>query len=47
MSNDKKYEGFWVSGRMQGQGVYTWPDGKIYEGKYLEDQKHGFGIFKW
>jgi hypothetical protein len=26
-------------------GKYTWPDGKIYEGQYLNDVKHGKGNF--
>ena len=29
------------------QGVFTWPDGKRYEGDYVEDNKEGEGTFKW
>lgn len=32
---------------MHGKGIYTWSDGRIYEGEYLNDKKHGFGIYKW
>ena len=30
-----------------GQGVYTWPDGRKYEGAYENDKKAGFGIYTW
>jgi len=26
---------------MEGTGVFTWSDGKKYEGEYLGDKKHG------
>lgn len=32
---------------MSGYGITTWIDGRIYEGEYLEDKKHGFGTFTW
>jgi len=32
---------------MGGLGVYTWPDGKRYEGFYQEDKKTGLGKFSW
>ena len=32
---------------MHGKGVYTWIDGRRYEGNYYKDKKHGFGIYKW
>ena len=28
-------------------GIYTWQDGRMYEGYYKEDKKHGFGIYIW
>ena len=28
-------------------GVYTWPDGRKYEGEYKEDLKHGYGTYVW
>ena len=32
---------------MDGKGKYTWPDGRVYEGDYLNDKRHGNGQFKW
>ena len=32
---------------MHGQGLYTWQDGRKYEGDYYNDKKHGFGIYTW
>jgi hypothetical protein len=32
---------------MDGFGIYTWSDGRTYEGFYKEDKKHGYGIYKW
>lgn len=36
-----------MSGKIHGNGIYTWPDGKLYNGEYSQDQKQGFGIYKW
>ena len=32
---------------MHGQGIYTWKDGRKYDGNYFMDKKHGFGIYVW
>ena len=32
---------------MHGTGVYTWNDGRKYEGEFVEDKKHGFGKYFW
>jgi L1 cell adhesion molecule like protein len=32
---------------MHGRGVFTWPDGRKYEGEYVEDKKEGKGVFYW
>ena len=32
---------------MHGQGVYKWPDGRIYEGNYMDDKKEGFGVYTY
>ena len=32
---------------MHGRGVYTWKDGRKYEGEYLHDKKHGHGVYSW
>jgi len=31
---------------MNGIGVYSWPDGKMYIGEYVDNFKQGYGIFK-
>jgi hypothetical protein len=28
-------------------GIYTWQDGRMYEGFYKDDKKHGFGVYTW
>jgi hypothetical protein len=30
---------------MNGKGVFSWPDGRKYDGEYKMDKKEGFGIF--
>lgn len=32
---------------MHGQGIYSWPDGRKYDGEYLDDLKNGFGSYYW
>ena len=32
---------------MEGEGLFTWADGRRYEGQYLGDKKHGYGVFTW
>jgi len=32
---------------MDGKGVYTWKDGRKFEGQYMRDKKHGKGIYTW
>lgn len=32
---------------MHGFGVYTWKDGRKYEGEYKNDKKDGHGIYYW
>ena len=32
---------------MHGNGVFTWKDGRRYDGEYREDKKHGYGEFYW
>lgn len=46
-SDGRSYEGEWLNGGMNGQGIMKWPDGRKYEGNYLSDKKHGFGILEW
>jgi hypothetical protein len=32
---------------MQGEGTYTWTDGRIYKGSWLQGKMNGFGEFTW
>ena len=32
---------------MHGYGVYTWKDGRKYEGEYIKDRKQGMGVYLW
>lgn len=41
------FEGEWKNNKMEGYGVFTWPDGRRYEGEYIDDKKEGKGIFYW
>ena len=29
---------------MNGKGLFTWPDGRKYEGNFKNDKKDGYGI---
>jgi hypothetical protein len=31
---------------MEGEGKFTWPDGRTYKGEYKRDKKDGYGIFE-
>lgn len=30
---------------MEGEGVYTWKDGRRYQGQYMQNKKNGYGIY--
>ena len=32
---------------MYGKGRYTWPDGRLYEGGFVDDRKEGEGSLTW
>ena len=32
---------------MHGKGKFKWPDGRVYEGSYVEDKKEGYGLVSW
>ena len=36
-----------MNNNMEGSGVFTWPDGRKYDGEYVDDKKEGNGIFFW
>ena len=31
---------------MHGQGLYKWPNGRIYEGDFVNNFRHGHGEYK-
>jgi len=37
------YEGQWIKGIREGKGKFIWKDGKVYDGDYSNNKKHGFG----
>ena len=39
------YEGEWLENKMHNRGIYSWKDGRKYEGEYQQDLKHGFGVY--
>ena len=43
--NGDTYEGEYVKGKRQGQGIYTFSDGEKYDGEWFQDQQHGYGTF--
>lgn len=42
------YEGRFAAGMKHGQAVVKiWPNGDRYNGQYLNDLRHGFGVYEW
>jgi hypothetical protein len=39
MRNEEIYQGHLVNGKMQGQGVYYWPNGDRFEGHFEDDKR--------
>lgn len=39
------YDGEFTDNRITGYGVYTWPDGSIYEGEVKDGLRHGTGKY--
>jgi hypothetical protein len=35
-----------MNNKTHGKGTYTWANGEIYDGEWLQGSKNGFGIFK-
>jgi hypothetical protein len=36
---------FTIELKKEGRGVYTWPDGRKYDGGWHGDQQHGEGLY--
>lgn len=41
------YSGSVKDGKMHGKGVFTWPNGDVYIGDFIEDLKTGRGKYEW
>lgn len=39
-----RYEGDFVEGKFNGEGIYYWADGDRYEGEFSDGDFHGYGI---
>ena len=35
----------WPDGKRQGKGVRVWSNGARYEGEWMQDEMHGFGVY--
>jgi hypothetical protein len=38
------YVGEWKNGNKHGKGVFTWADGRKYDGYYVHDERDGYGV---
>ena len=45
--SDRKYIGEIKNGKPNGQGTYTFPDGKKYVGKFKDGKEHGKGTYTY
>ena len=39
------FQGQFTQNRVTGKGIYTWPDGSMYDGYVFNGLRHGFGTF--
>ncbi len=37
------YKGAVQSNKRSGKGVFTWPNGSVYDGEFVENMRHGKG----
>ena len=44
---NRRYEGEWKEGKMQGKGKIWYVDGTYYEGMFYDNQRNGFGKYVW
>ncbi|XP_075898354.1 alsin isoform X5 [Nelusetta ayraudi] len=40
------YQGEWREGRMHGQGCYKYSSGEVYQGSFVQQQRHGHGTLR-
>ena len=36
-----------MQNNIEGEGTYTWPDGRIYTGHWENNMRNGEGMFIW
>ena len=39
-----KYEGEFKNNKIEGKGIWDWPNGDKYEGNFIDGKYNGFGI---
>ncbi len=42
-----RYVGSFKKGYPNGQGTYTWSTGEVYDGEWLEGERHGIGTYSY
>lgn len=42
-----RYEGTFKKGYPNGKGTYTWSTGEVYNGQWIEGQRHGVGTYSY
>ena len=45
--NGDYYTGGYVNGKLNGYGIYTWADGSVYAGDFIDKQRMGLGKTRW
>jgi len=45
--NGQEYDGEWVNGHKEGEGVYRFPSGAAHRGNFVNDPFEGHGIYKY
>ncbi|NCW31861.1 MAG: hypothetical protein EBV92_01110, partial [Betaproteobacteria bacterium] len=45
LSDGRRYRGQFVAKHFHGLGRYVWPDGKLYQGQWNQDQRCGQGVY--
>ena len=46
-SNEHRYVGRFLNGKMHGEGTFYWPDGRVFEGRFVNDKRQGRGRLTW
>ena len=46
-SHGDKYTGYFLNGKMHGQGVYYYINGDVYIGNYLNGKQSGYGVITY